>query len=648
MKFHWLLPSSIGIFLLSSPAEAAKLRSWRFNAKQNRLEFNTDGKVQPQAKLIFNPTRLVIDLPGTNLEQPTAKQQYGGAIRSVRVGQFEDNMTRLVVEFSPGYQIDPQQVKFNGSTPSQWTVQLPSPQKVAENPQISAAPPPQPASAAKPPAAVAATTASPKLFSVVTPDANSATSNRQSPPEKTAPQTNTAQATVEVESVRATPDGFFIRTRGGGTPKLEVDRNRSRDKIEVELKGATLAPQAQPNTPINQFGVKNIELKQTKKSPPVVRMTMRVNKNSPDWRATVSRLGGVVLLPRGGMVAANNASNSRSQPEPRETVVAETAPARQAAEIANPSPDPATIQSVELAEDGKQLRIKADQVLTYASGWDQASSAYSITIPNARLDQSVEGPSLDSKSPVLRVRLRQSDPRTVQILIQPAAGVRIGDVAQPQPELLALELKRFSTIYVPPQAPNESIPVPDAAKPSAPQQRAIVMVDPGHGGKDPGAIGIGGLQEKQVILPIAKQVAEILERKGVKAIMTRDSDYFVDLGPRVATAAGYKADVFVSIHANSMGLNRPDVNGLETYYFASPKLAQTIHNSVLQNIDGIRDRGVRKARFYVLRKSSMPSVLVEVGYVTGREDVVRLRTAAYQKEMAEAIAEGVLRYLNLK
>lgn len=116
MRFHWLLPSTLSVFLLSSPAEAAKLKSWHFDAKQNRLELKTDAKVQPTAQLIFNPTRLVIDLPGTTLERTTVKQEVGGAIRSLRVGQFDDQTTRVVIELSPGYRLDPQQVKFSGAS----------------------------------------------------------------------------------------------------------------------------------------------------------------------------------------------------------------------------------------------------------------------------------------------------------------------------------------------------------------------------------------------------------------------------------------------------------------------------------------------------------------------------------------------------
>jgi N-acetylmuramoyl-L-alanine amidase len=127
--------------------------------------------------------------------------------------------------------------------------------------------------------------------------------------------------------------------------------------------------------------------------------------------------------------------------------------------------------------------------------------------------------------------------------------------------------------------------------------------------------------------------------------MTRDSDYFVSLPGRVAMAERANADVFVSIHANSAGANRPEVSGLETYHYESGlTLARIVHSKILQSLN-VRDRNVRKARFYVLRKTSMPSILVETGFITGREDVANLTNSTYQNQMAEAIAQGIIQYL---
>ena len=619
MRFHWLLPSILSIFVLSSTAEAAKLRSWRFDTNQNRLHINTDGGVQPKAKLIFNPTRLVIDLPGTTLQRSTVKEEYGGAIRSVRVGQFDENTTRIAIELRPGYKLDPNLIKVRGVSSSQWTVQLPTPQKVAAAPLT------------KRPLSPVVRSSNSKVFTVV--PTNEQTNKNSSSGRTTA---NSA-AIVQIHNIQATADGLFVRTRGGGTPSIKVSRSSDRSQINVDLRGAALSPLAAANTKVNRFGVSNIKLSQVQSSPPVVRMAMQVNTGSPDWEAAVSRYGGITVLPVGGISAV------------RTTTVASTTSVQ-------PAPGVATIESVEFNGDGSQLLIKTDQSLTYTSGWDRSSGLYRITLADTQLARQVRGPNLNTKSPLLRVRLQQPSPRTVLISVLPAAGVRVGELNQPSPELLALSLQRLSGALFPPSpttpdvisiptTPPPNNPTPSVKPRTVGQKRTVVAIDPGHGGKDPGAIGIRGLQEKNVILPISKKIAALLEQQGIQVVMTRDSDYFVDLGPRPVIADRANAKVFVSIHANSMPANRSDINGLETYYYDSgQRLARTIHNSILGSID-VRDRGVRKARFYVLRKSTMPSVLVEVGFVTGAIDSPRLGTTAYQNQMAEAIARGILQYL---
>jgi N-acetylmuramoyl-L-alanine amidase len=170
------------------------------------------------------------------------------------------------------------------------------------------------------------------------------------------------------------------------------------------------------------------------------------------------------------------------------------------------------------------------------------------------------------------------------------------------------------------------------------------VIDPGHGGKDPGAIGLGGLQEKDVILPISLEVARLLQQQGIEVRLTRDNDFFVTLQGRTNLANRIDADLFVSIHANSIGARRPDVSGLEVYYFGDRQLADTIHSHILRGVD-IANRGVRRARFYVLRTARMPSTLVEVGFVTGTTDAANLRDPSYQRQMAAAIVRGILEYI---
>jgi len=624
VKLHWLLPGTVGmICLLSSPVLAARLESWRFDAKQNRLEFNTLGGVQPKAQLIFNPTRLVIDLPDTTFGRPQLTQPVGGAIRAIRVGQFEPQTARIVVELAPGYTLDPQGIKFVGITPSRWTVQLPRPRLEPIN------------------------SSSDNVYNLVTTVGSNAKPEVAAQPEF--PRVaSTTQSTTQIDSLQVTGDGFFVRTNGGN-PQIKVNRSRDRSTIFMDISSATLSANlAQRDLSVNRHGVSRVEFIQLRTTPPAVRMTLRVDKNSPDWRATKSGVGGLVVLPnRFARLPGNNSNNSSdNQPEispPGRRIV---------------SDQTAIIQAVELSDDGKQLLIRANQSITARGGWDRTSGLYRITINDAKLAPRIKGPTFNANSPILRVRLQTPEPDTVVILVQPAAGVQVGQISQ-NDDQVTLQLQGSRRVVAVPGTlpfpseqgqlpdPNENPPrsIPQPSTRPLPRGRVVVVIDPGHGGKDPGAIGIGGVREKDIILPIGKRVAEILQQNGVQVIMTRSSDYFVSLPGRVQLAEKANADVFVSIHANALGGGRSDVSGLETYYYDSGlSLARSVHNSILQSIN-VRDRGVRRARFYVLRKSSMPSILVETGYVTGREDNAKLRTSAYQNQMAEAIARGILQYL---
>lgn len=274
-----------------------------------------------------------------------------------------------------------------------------------------------------------------------------------------------------------------------------------------------------------------------------------------------------------------------------------------------------------------------------------------ISLERSKVEQQVGGA-------VRSVRVAQFDSRTTRVVIELNPGYTI---ESPQVQLRRNSSREWTVEFpqlggvahsanpnpillqqLPPSPPPpRNLP---AELPRIPSGRLVAVIDPGHGGRDPGAVGIGGLREKDVIMPISQRVAEILERQGIQTILTRTGDYDLDLPPRVELAQRVNAAVFVSIHANAVA-NRPQVSGVETYHYdRGLGLAQSIQNSIVQSID-VTDRGVRRARFYVLRRSSMPSVLVEVGFVTGIEDARRLATTEYQNQMAEAIARGILQYL---
>jgi N-acetylmuramoyl-L-alanine amidase len=192
-------------------------------------------------------------------------------------------------------------------------------------------------------------------------------------------------------------------------------------------------------------------------------------------------------------------------------------------------------------------------------------------------------------------------------------------------------------------------PLPSAeALPEVPRGRYRVVIDPGHGGPDPGAVGINGLRETDVVLDVSLQVAQLLQAKGVEVLLTRTSEVDVDLPPRVALANNNRADLFLSIHANALSMSRPDVNGIETFYFQdgrSRRLAEAVQTQMLRVAPGSPDRGARPGRFFVIRRTVMPSALAEMGFVTGELDSPRLADPAFRQRMAVAIATGLLNYL---
>ncbi len=128
-KFRLLLVGVVGFCLLALPASAGQLASWKFDPTRNRLDFKTDAGVQPKAVLLFNPTRLVIDLPGISFPKSTITQKLTGNFRSLRVGQFDGGTARLVLELQPGYTLNPKRVQFTGENPIDWYVNIPVPER---------------------------------------------------------------------------------------------------------------------------------------------------------------------------------------------------------------------------------------------------------------------------------------------------------------------------------------------------------------------------------------------------------------------------------------------------------------------------------------------------------------------------------------
>jgi N-acetylmuramoyl-L-alanine amidase len=182
------------------------------------------------------------------------------------------------------------------------------------------------------------------------------------------------------------------------------------------------------------------------------------------------------------------------------------------------------------------------------------------------------------------------------------------------------------------------------------QHAKIVILDPGHGSSDPGARA-NGLIEKDVVLDISTRLLRLIEQEGkIKAYATRRTDVIMDLYDRPVWA-NETGDLFVSIHMNATGNGNVDANGTEVYYyphdndgalgFSGENLANILHKNLLTAL-GSADRGVKSARFVVIRNTKIPAALIEVGFLTNPAEASKLATDAYRQTAAEAIYRSIL------
>jgi N-acetylmuramoyl-L-alanine amidase len=375
-------------------------------------------------------------------------------------------------------------------------------------------------------------------------------------------------------------------------------------------------------------------------------------------RGGAAAIGAIPVLSEEGQVIT-------AEPQVTRTVVAgasATNPSTTATPVPTSSPTPPSatsttiaasnqviVSAVELDRQYNRVIVRGSRQMTYRGGWDASTSSYRINIDNARLAGDLR---LPTGAPI-ELKVSQGS-NIVQIELRRYDRYQVGPVAQYYGgQILSLPYGSAprTTVVTRPVPQTQTRPTTSTPVVTRPNGKILVMIDPGHGGKDSGAIGLGGLREVDVILPIAKRVASILESRGYATKLTRDSDYFVGLDERVELANRYDATIFVSIHANSID-GRPDVNGLETYYYGSEgaKLAEVVHRNVLNTVTQrgfyLGDRNIRSARFLVLRKSRIPAILVETGYLTNEAEVARLRRDDYRAVEAEGIAKGIMEYLS--
>lgn len=173
-----------------------------------------------------------------------------------------------------------------------------------------------------------------------------------------------------------------------------------------------------------------------------------------------------------------------------------------------------------------------------------------------------------------------------------------------------------------------------------------VFLDAGHGGKDPGALG-NGMKEKDINLSVTLKVGNILANHGISVGYSRTTDVFLELVDRAKKANNFGADIFVSIHCNAA--ENTAAQGVETYRYPNStngaKLGKSIQDSIISNKLCSKNRGTKTANFAVLRLTNMPAALIEMGFITNKEDSLILKNK--QNELAIAIAKGILNYLGI-
>lgn len=182
-----------------------------------------------------------------------------------------------------------------------------------------------------------------------------------------------------------------------------------------------------------------------------------------------------------------------------------------------------------------------------------------------------------------------------------------------------------------------------------------IVIDPGHGGSDSGAVGPTGLREKDVALSVAQRTEELLRSAGAAVIMTRTTDRDVsypkapsahELQSRVDVAQEHpETELFLSVHCNAF--TNPDANGMETYYYAASEEGArfaTLLNEELARAGDVRNRGVKTANFYVLRHSAVPASLVELAFISNPREEALLARMDYQERLAQALFRAIVRY----
>lgn len=445
---------------------------------------------------------------------------------------------------------------------------------------------------------------------------------------------------IRLNSIRPATNGLMLNVNAN--PQIRIQREDNPDRLIVDLQNTEVIKELHKyNLPMNRFGVKQVRIAQFQNNPAIARLVFDLDSNDPnskvDWQSQYIAATNTLLL---------TPSNQFAQTIPITTNL--PIPVR-----TNPSNtiSPAAIERLSFSSTG-QLLIEANQPINYQINLDRAFGNFNLTVANANISPNLQRPTLAANSPIERIRLSQVG-NSVEIGIKTIAGWKVNEAQRQNNQQIKLQVGINRISQVPQNnrttLPNSisSIPLPQNI---GDRRRGVIFVDAGHGGNDPGAVA-NGVQEKDVVLPISLFLGQALQSMGFTVYYTRTNDVEIDLEPRVAAAQRINADVFVSVHANSLAANNSDISGIETYHSRnSPtgkELASYVHSQIISGTGAI-DRSVRGAGFYVIAKTSMPAILVETGFVTNPTEARNLNTPSYQKLMAEAIARGIDQFMRVR
>ncbi len=447
---------------------------------------------------------------------------------------------------------------------------------------------------------------------------------------------------IKLKNIRPATNGLMLNMNA--KPQIRIQREDNPARLILDLQNTSLAKELhQANVPINRFGVKQVRVAQFQSSPEITRLVFDLDSNDPNskiaWKSQYIAATNTLLLSPENQVA--QAIPIDSNP---------TSPSLTPLNPPSTTSSPAVIERLSFSSNG-QLLIFANQPFNYQTRLDRISGIFKATVANAKISSNLQRPSLAANSPIERIRLSQVG-SSVEIEIKTIAGWQVRETQRFTNQQIQLQVSLTSIS----QVPNNQNPLPNN-NPNVPnpqntgdRRRGVIFVDAGHGGNDPGAVG-NGIQEKDVTLPISLKLGQALQSMGYTVYYTRTNDVEIDLEPRVAAAERINADVFVSVHANSLAPGNSGISGVETYHSRSSivgrELASYVHSQIIAGT-GASNRSVRGAGFYVIAKTSMPAILVETGYVTNPTEARNLSNPDYQKRMADAIARGIDQFIRVR